>query len=145
MSLSHQESQRERASKSSNVALVLPLNTIDRTLLLVVGGKAANLGELIHAGFAVPEGFCVTTSAYELVSAGLEPILAELTTTRNNEVVRLAELASAARATLLQAPIPTSIIEAVTSAYQTLFHGEPMPVSVRSSATAEDLPEASFA
>src|SRR5579863_7197366 len=98
MSLSHQEPQRERASKSGDVALVLPLNTIDRTSLLVVGGKAANLGELIHAGFAVPEGFCVTTAAYELVSAGLEPILAELATTRSDETAHLVELASAARA-----------------------------------------------
>jgi rifampicin phosphotransferase len=145
MSLSHREPQRECESKSGDVALVLPLNTIDRTSFLAVGGKAASLGELIHAGFAVPEGFCVTTAAYELVSAGLEPILAELATTRSNEVARLAELASAARAILLHAPIPTGVTEAVTSAYQTLFYGEPMPVSVRSSATAEDLPEASFA
>jgi hypothetical protein len=55
-----------------DTALVIPLNVLDRTLLPVVGGKAANLGELIHAGFSVPAGFCVTTAAYALVSAGLE-------------------------------------------------------------------------
>ena len=45
-------------------ALILSLDTLDRTLLPVVGGKAAQLGELIRAGFAVPAGFCVTTGAY---------------------------------------------------------------------------------
>jgi pyruvate,water dikinase len=126
-------------------ALVVPLETLDQTSLPLGGGKAANLGELIHAGFAVPAGFCVTTAAYQLASTELEPLLAELAITRSDEAAHLAELASAARATLLRALIPASVRQAVTSAYQTLFHGESIPVSVRSSATAEDLPEASFA
>jgi phosphohistidine swiveling domain-containing protein len=145
MSLSHREQPQERESTPGDAALVLALDAIDRTSLPTVGGKAANLGELIYAGFAVPAGFCVTTAAYKLVSAGLEPILAELAATRSDEVARLEELASAARATLLHAPVPTSVAGAVTSAYQALSQGEPIPVSVRSSATAEDLPEASFA
>src|SRR5712692_11421885 len=61
------------------------------------------------------------------------------------QVARRAELAAAARAALLQAPVPTSITGAITRAYQELGNGEPVPVAVRSSATAEDLPSASFA
>src|SRR5262249_35506631 len=59
--------------------VVLPLAAINATLLPLVGGKAANLGELIHAGLPVPDGFCITTAAYEQASqqAGLEPILNE--------------------------------------------------------------------
>jgi rifampicin phosphotransferase len=145
MSMNSREFPSKNESKPGDGALVLPLDTLDRTSLPIAGGKAANLGELIHAGFAVPAGFCVTTAAYELVSAELEPLLVELATTRSDEVAHLEELASVARATLLHAPVPANVAEAVTSAYHTLFQGEPIPVSVRSSATAEDLPEASFA
>jgi phosphoenolpyruvate synthase/pyruvate phosphate dikinase len=48
--------------------LVVSLETLDRTALPPAGGKAANSGELIHAGFAVPAGFCITTAAYERVA-----------------------------------------------------------------------------
>ncbi len=141
----NQEQKSRDEHKPGDVALVLALSTLDRSLLPLVGGKAANLGELMRAGFTVPEGFCVTTAAYELVSAGLESILAELVTTSTEDTARLAELAAAARAALLQAPVPTSVAAAIAEAYHTLFQGEPVPVAVRSSATAEDLPSASFA
>jgi phosphohistidine swiveling domain-containing protein len=128
-------------------AFVLFLTALDRTMLPVVGGKAANLGELAHAGFSIPPGFCVTTTAYTLTSAGagLEPILAELAMLESEDAARQKELAAAARAALLQAPVPPEVAVAVISAYQALFQGEPAPVAVRSSATAEDLPTASFA
>ncbi len=127
--------------------LVLPLSALDRTLLPMVGGKAANLGELLHAGFAVPVGFCVTTAAYVRVSsrAGLDTYLSGLEAVSPEESVRLIELATAMRAALCQTPLQSEVIEAITSAYQSLSAGEPITVSVRSSATAEDLPEASFA
>src|SRR6266566_235164 len=147
MSLPDQEQQPKSEYQPGEVALVLPLSTLDRTLLPVVGGKAANLGELIHAGFPVPAGFCVTTAAYALLSerAGLEPILEELVAKTRTDTNRQKELAAAAHAALLQAPLPPGVVQAVTSAYHTLFQGEPVPVAVRSSATAEDLPTASFA
>jgi hypothetical protein len=127
--------------------IVLPFTTIHRNSLPIVGGKAANLGEMIRAGLPVPQGFCVTTTAYTLVAEAshLEPILAELATASADDNTHLAELASAARDRLLAAPIPTSISEAITKAYHTLGNGESFPVAVRSSATAEDLPYASFA
>ena len=148
MNIHDQEHQQRSERTPDHIALVFPLSALDRTQLRVVGGKAANLGELIRAGFSVPPGFCVTTDTYALVSdgAGLEPILAELSTTRAEETVRRAELAAAANVALLQASIPTSVVEAITEAYQALSNGgSPVPVAVRSSATAEDLPSASFA
>ena len=147
MSLSDQEQQPRNGYQPGEVALVLPLGTLDRTLLPVVGGKATNLGELIQAGFSVPAGFCVTTTAYALFSerAGLEPILEELAAQVRTHPTHQRELAAAARAALLQAPLPSEVVQAVTSAYLTLFQGVPFPVAVRSSATTEDLPSASFA
>ena len=94
-----------------------------------VGGKAANLGVLLAAGMPVPHGFCVTTAAYGRVAAaaGVQP----------------SEPAEQTRGRLESAPIPGDIIEPILAAYSGL--GEDLPVAVRSSATAEDLPEASFA
>ena len=149
MSQSDQEQQPQPRNgyQPDDVALVLPLGMLDRTLFPVVGGKATNLGELIQAGFPVPAGFCVTTTAYTLFSerAGLEPILEELAAQVRTHPTHQRELAAAARAALLQAPLPSEVVQAVTSAYLTLFQGVPFPVAVRSSATAEDLPSASFA
>ncbi len=139
--------QQSPKSWANDASAVLPLIAVDASMLPLAGGKAANLGELMRAGFSVPPGFCITTAAYALVSdgAGLEPILEGLATTRTEDTVRLVELAGAARAALLQVPVPVSIAEAITEAYQTLFHEALVPVAVRSSATAEDLPSASFA
>src|SRR5918997_4163641 len=110
------------------------------------GGKAANLGELTRAGLPVPPGFCVTTAAYDLVanSANLEPTLVALVAVRGDKT-RLAELASTARAGLIAAHVPAAVTGAIAAAYRTLGDGEPVAVAVRSSATAEDLPYASFA
>lgn len=135
------------APMSGDTALVVPLETLDRISLPVAGGKAANLGELIHAGFAVPAGFCVTTAAYVRASsrAGLDTYLSGLEAVAREESARQIELAAAIRAALCQTPLPPEVIEAVTKAYHALSPGDPTPVSVRSSATSEDLPEASFA
>jgi rifampicin phosphotransferase len=130
---------------SAYAKLTLPLGAIDRAALPIAGGKAANLGELIRAGLPVPPGFCVTTAAYELVAggAGLGQILDDLAETRPDDTARLADLAAEARARLLEAPVPEDLAQAITGAYRAL--GASVPVAVRSSATAEDLPHASFA
>jgi rifampicin phosphotransferase len=143
----HQECSAARENALAHMTLVLPLEALDRSSLPLAGGKAANLGELIRAGFVVPAGFCVTTTAYERVSAqaGLGASLSALENTENDDQTRQSELGAALRTALLQAPLPPEIIAAVTTAYQTLSGGEALPVSVRSSATAEDLPDASFA
>src|SRR6266699_4332876 len=127
--------------------IALPFAAIDRSSLSVAGGKAANLGELTQAGLPVPPGCCVTTEAYALVAegAGLEPLLAALAVTRADDTTRLAELAASAREKLLAAPVPALLSQAIAQAYQALGGGASVPVAVRSSATAEDLPFASFA
>jgi phosphohistidine swiveling domain-containing protein len=146
MNIHDQDSRQE--NKQRDAAFVLSLDAIDSTLLPIAGGKAANLGELIHAGFSVPPGFCVTTAAYTRVSAELAPLLAELNALQRGDVARRADLAAAARRALEEAPVPPAVAEAITAGYLALKNGsggEPIPVAVRSSATAEDLPYASFA
>ncbi|MEV0822789.1 PEP/pyruvate-binding domain-containing protein [Nonomuraea rubra] len=99
--------------------LVAPLNAFGRADLAIAGGKGANLGELVRSAFPVPDGFVVTTHAYELVAQGRS-------TPAGFERVEL----------------PADVREAITAAYARLGGG---PVAVRSSATAEDLPGAAFA
>src|SRR5215213_9198662 len=86
-------------------ALTVPLNRLDRSLIPLVGGKAAQLGELIRAGFAVPAGFCVTTTAYARIaaSAELETLLSALSTVAPTDTARQTELAAAVRTAILQA------------------------------------------
>ena len=124
---------------------IIPFAAIGKDALLVAGGKAANLGELVRAGFPVPPGFCVTTAAYETVAddAGLEPTLAALVEADAGDIGRLAELAAEARSRLAGADVPDVLGREISEAYGEL--GDGVPVAVRSSATAEDLPGASFA
>ncbi|HSL36167.1 MAG TPA: PEP/pyruvate-binding domain-containing protein [Arthrobacter sp.] len=124
---------------------MLALEVAGTELLPDVGGKAANLGELRRAGLPVPAGFCLTTQAYRRATApaGLEGVHAGLAGTAPEDLPGLARLAAAARALVLAADIPADIAEAVRAAYTAL--GPDAPVAVRSSATAEDLPFASFA
>ncbi|WP_284985519.1 PEP/pyruvate-binding domain-containing protein [Arthrobacter sp. fls2-241-R2A-172] len=114
-------------------------------MLSEVGGKAANLGELVSAGLPVPPGFCLTTHAYRraLAAAGLDTVLRELFEAGSTDTGTLNSLAARARSVVLDAGIPGEVAEAVLAAYREL--GEEVPVAVRSSATAEDLPGASFA
>ena len=98
-----------------------------------MGGKGANLGECAHLGLRVPEGFCVTTDAYRQASSGLSMLLREDASQGN---------AAAARERILALALPDTIEAAIADAYRRL--GEPQ-VAVRSSATAEDLADASFA
>jgi phosphohistidine swiveling domain-containing protein len=127
--------------------LVVPLETLDRTALPLVGGKAAHLGDLIRAGFPAPAGFCVTTTAYALVAAHakLDAALLELEAVSSEDSARQIALATAIRTALSETALPPEVVAAITSAYQALSPEAPIPVAVRSSATAEDLPEASFA
>lgn len=134
-------------SEEDAIPLVIPLSALDRNMLSVGGGKAVNLGELIQAGFAVPAGFCITTAAYERVAtqAAFGTYLFGLESASREDQARQIELATGIRTALCQIPLPSEVIEAITKSYQTLSGGSPIPVSVRSSATAEDLPGASFA
>ena len=125
--------------------LILPLAEVDRGFLSLVGGKGANLGEMTRAGLPVPPGFCVTTAAYARIAAEaqIESLIAELEQTFADSIESLAARASSIRNRIEAAPIPADIADAITTAYRQL--GDGVPVAVRSSATAEDLPGASFA
>lgn len=129
----------------ANSGLILQLTTINAAMVPDVGGKAANLGELIQAGFAVPQGFCVTTEAYRLVldGTGFENVLHAADRLAPDDAAGLTELATRARKMIATAPVPGQVSDAVLDAYAAL--GEQAMVAVRSSATAEDLPYASFA
>ena len=98
-----------------------------------VGGKGANLGECARAGLPVPPGFCVSTDAYRETTQGVADLLTAHAARGE---------ARAARQLVLDLPIPDSVRSAISEAYARL--GEPR-VAVRSSATAEDSAEASFA
>lgn len=138
--------QEKEQQHTGTPDFVLPLTTIHRNMLALVGGKAANLGEMTRAGLPVPPGFCVTTAAYEQVAseATLEALLDAQAANPANPA-QLAELAQAARTLILNAAIPEPVAASITSAYRFFCAGEPIPVAVRSSATAEDLSFASFA
>ncbi len=113
--------------------MVLWFDEISSADLKRVGGKSANLGECTQAGLPVPPGFCVTTEAYLAATRELSQAL--VTNAAGGD-------ANAARERVLALPIPAAVETAIRKAYAEL--GEPM-VAVRSSATAEDLVDASFA
>ncbi|MCU0521821.1 MAG: PEP-utilizing enzyme [Anaerolineae bacterium] len=118
-----------------------------RATLDVVGGKGASLARLVVAGLPVPEGFHVTTAAYNqfVAEAGLQPSILVAMEGVSLDRPGTLEVASAAiRERFVVAQMPASVAGAIALAYAGL-PGTAPPVAVRSSATAEDLPEASFA
>jgi pyruvate, water dikinase len=129
--------------------LVVPLERVGLEDIAIVGGKNASLGEMIHAlaaaGVRVPSGFATTAAAYRqlLASGGLvEPLRALLDGLDASDLTALQAAGAAARSLLLATPLPSDLEAAILAAYRAL--GSPA-VAVRSSATAEDLPDASFA
>jgi hypothetical protein len=128
-----------------NTRCVAPLLSFRRNDLAIAGGKGANLGELAQAGFDVPPGFVITTAAYDLLlqENGLQTHLSGLLSSHdltNPDSVK--NVSQQIHSLLQQIPMPEKIVENVLGAYQELGNGA---VAVRSSATAEDLPEAAFA
>ena len=118
-----------------------------------VGGKNASLGEMISnlagAGVSVPGGFATTSQAYRdfLELSGLnDQIHAALDALDVDDVNALAKTGAQIRQWIMEAEFPETLNEAIRTAFATLSSGNPdMAVAVRSSATAEDLPDASFA
>lgn len=125
---------------------VLFFNEIDRSSLPYVGGKGANLGEMTKADFPVPGGFCVTTHAYKdflATSTEIGSLFAELDRIEPSDLERVRGIGERIRTHLQQLPIPISIRDAVIQAWTK--QGSENFYAIRSSATAEDLPNASFA
>jgi rifampicin phosphotransferase len=114
---------------------------------MAVGGKGANLGELSRIkGIQVPEGFCVTTEAYKKITENnqeLSSLLDELTRFKPEVRKNISEISAKTRVAIERIPISKDISEEIAG-YLTEF-GENDTFAVRSSATAEDLPTASFA
>ncbi|RMF90657.1 MAG: phosphoenolpyruvate synthase [Methanobacteriota archaeon] len=113
----------------------------------LVGGKGANLGEMTKAGLPVPEGFVVTAKAYEsfIKASNLSKKLEEMLRVDVDDSAKLQAASKKIRKLIEATPVPEKIKKDVTRAYKKLGNGKDVYVAVRSSATAEDLPDASFA
>lgn len=129
---------------------ILWFSEIGRDDIDLVGGKGANLGELVKAGITIPAGFCVTAKAYfsfirdnrldKIIAKYLKGLNAEKTKSLNQTAQYIQKL-------ILSTPLPIKLEREITNAYQALYTQKTNAifVAVRSSATAEDLPGASFA
>ncbi len=126
---------------------VLGFQEIDKTKLAMVGGKGANLGELSRLkGIQVPEGFCVTTEAYKEITGNNEEfnfLLDQLSFLKADNREGIDEISAKIRQVIEGIAIPQGIEKEITRHLKQL--GEKNAYAVRSSATAEDLPNASFA
>ncbi|MFF1514313.1 rifamycin-inactivating phosphotransferase [Streptomyces sp. NPDC058305] len=126
---------------------VLDLQEVDETQVAVVGGKGAHLGELSRMeGIRVPAGFCVTTEAFRRMVAetsSLDDQLDRLSRSAPDDRERIRTLSARIRRTIEEVAVPEELAAAISRALGR--HGEQAAYAVRSSATAEDLPTASFA
>ncbi|MCM3903062.1 MAG: phosphoenolpyruvate synthase [Pyrinomonadaceae bacterium] len=138
----------------SSKPLVLDLSEVGAADVELVGGKCASLGELFRTlvprGVRAVDGFATTSEAYRLLlnTAGLGERLRELMSgLDHNDIRALNDAGREARALMLDTPLPKEVDQAILGAYRRLCQrlGRTPEVAVRSSATAEDLPEASFA
>ncbi|MFT7820400.1 phosphoenolpyruvate synthase [Bacillus siamensis] len=128
-------------------SLVLGIHEIEKTQPLLVGGKGLHLGELSKIqGIQVPEGFCVTTAGYQKAieqNETLQALLDQLTMLKVENRDQIGKISREIRQTIMEAEIPSDVVKAV-ACYLSRY-GEEHAYAVRSSATAEDLPHASFA
>jgi rifampicin phosphotransferase len=126
---------------------VLGFQDIDKTKLMVVGGKGANLGELSKIeGIRVPDGFCISTGAFKRIigeTPSIDELLDRLSLLKVEDRDKIGELSGEIRRVIEGIAIPEDINEAIARVLSRL--GEKNAYAVRSSATAEDLPTASFA
>lgn len=125
---------------------VLSFNEIDKTCLPYVGGKGANLGEMTKAGFPVPQGFCVTTRAYRAFvhqSIEINGLFDQLEHINSDDLEQTRKVGQRIREHLKS----MSMLDDIRADILEAFHatGKDKAYAVRSSATAEDLPSASFA
>jgi len=141
-------------TKTVDTSQVRPFSELRSDDVPVVGGKNASLGEMVSQlsaeGVRVPDGFATTADAYRsfLEHNDLEPRLRELLEAWESGERSLAETGSAIREAIRGGEIPADLAKAVRTAYRRLCEEagrDELDVAVRSSATAEDLPEASFA
>jgi pyruvate,water dikinase len=131
--------------------LILDFRKLNKSSLPWVGGKNASLGELINAGIRVPPGFAVTTDSYSVFmeKAGINDTIFNLLADLDpNNIDALNQTAEKVQQMIKTAVIPADVQKAIGEGYSELCQKcgvDGLPVAVRSSATAEDLPTASFA
>ena len=113
----------------------------------VAGGKGANLGEMTSAGLDIPSGFVITADAYRLFikENGYEEIFADALSEAGNDEQKLTSASAKLREYILNGRIPSIVMDELSKKYSALCNDGSVRVAVRSSATAEDLAEASFA
>ncbi len=137
--------KRELTEIQKRQASLLWFSEVDSGDLALAGGKGSNLGEMTRRGAPVPPGFVVSVVSYQkfLTDNGLDARLSEILGGVDvYHSSNLVEVAAQAQQAILSAPMPAELAAEITRAYRELGEG---PVAVRSSATAEDLPDASFA
>ena len=133
---------------NKQTAQILLFNQISKNDIPLVGGKGANLGEMFTADIPVPDGFVVTSKAYYdfLKKTSLKKkILTELSGLDVNKSKDLMAASEKIKTAILTAEMPKDLATEIKKAYHTLCGENDRFVAVRSSATAEDLPDASFA
>ncbi|MCL2459807.1 MAG: phosphoenolpyruvate synthase [Euryarchaeota archaeon] len=126
---------------------ILWLEEIRKEDIASVGGKGASLGEMASIGLPIPHAFVVTSQAFRrfLTESGLEnSIFDEIGAVNVEDSAALREVSEKVKRSVMNAAMPQSIRDEITTAYKR-FTGVGIYVAVRSSATAEDLPDASFA
>ncbi|NJR63469.1 MAG: phosphoenolpyruvate synthase [Cyanobacteria bacterium CRU_2_1] len=128
-------------------SFVLCFQDIDKTKLTVVGGKGANLGELSKIeGIRVPDGFCISTEAFKRIigeTSSIDELLDQLSLLKVEDRDKIGELSGEIRRVIEEIAIPEDMNEAIARLLSRF--DEKNAYAVRSSATAEDLPTASFA
>lgn len=130
---------------------IIDFKSVDKQSLNLVGGKNASLGEMIKAGIRVPHGFAVTTDSYLnfLNETGvIDEIYGDISHIDPEDIRALDNASEKIRHLIVKASMPRETRKAIEAGYEDLsqeYHDRNIPVAVRSSATAEDLPTASFA
>jgi pyruvate,water dikinase len=141
------ETHGSRSNGERTGRYVLGFPEIDQTQVAIVGGKGANLGELSHvSGLRVPAGFCVTTDAFQRIMAeapSIDDRIEQLSRQSPDDHETIRALSAAIRRTIEGIAVPDDLALAIRRTLAEL--GEEGKYAVRSSATAEDLPTASFA
>src|SRR5450755_2655789 len=131
---------------------IIPFEKLRNKDVDLVGGKNASIGEMISRlaalGVSVPDGFATTSHAYRdfLAQAGLDQRICEaLASLDVDDVERLAVVGKKIRGWMLATPFPDRLHNEVLETWRRMGEGDEFAVALRSSATAEDLPDASFA
>lgn len=133
---------------ASTKPLIAFFKQLDKGDLPLVGGKGANLGEMTQAGFPVPNGFAVTVESYDRFLEEnniLDEINKIINDTDTNNPEQLQDASKKVQKIITNSKIPESVAKETREAYKKLSQKGTDLVAVRSSATAEDLPDASFA